>query len=71
MICLRESFYLEIELSLTMHIRKYVIHTVGPVFAKSKEEEKARQLTSCYRRSLEICTENSLKSIVCLLGRKD
>ena len=63
-IYLRRSFCLLHELLLTIRIRKHVIHTVGPVFAKSKEEEKAEQLASCYRRCLEICMENSLKSIV-------
>lgn len=32
---------------------KYIIHTVGPVYAKTKADEKREQLQSAYRRSLE------------------
>ncbi|CAO1629480.1 unnamed protein product [Sympodiomycopsis kandeliae] len=32
---------------------KYIVHTVGPVYAKTKANEKAQQLTSAYKRSLE------------------
>lgn len=32
---------------------KHVVHTVGPVYAKTKLEESASQLESAYRRSLE------------------
>lgn len=41
---------------------KFVIHTVGPVWngGKSGEPEK---LASCYRRSLEVAVENSVKTI--------
>ncbi|KAF7796467.1 hypothetical protein EIP86_007644 [Pleurotus ostreatoroseus] len=42
---------------------RHVIHTVGPIYSESKVEEKAAQLASCYRRSLEIAVQNSLKSI--------
>jgi O-acetyl-ADP-ribose deacetylase (regulator of RNase III) len=43
---------------------KHVIHTVGPVYAASKVETKASQLASCYRRSLELATESSLRHVV-------
>ncbi|EIN10011.1 A1pp-domain-containing protein [Punctularia strigosozonata HHB-11173 SS5] len=42
---------------------KHVIHTVGPVYSSSNVETKASQLASCYRRSLELATENSLRHI--------
>ncbi|ORX35230.1 hypothetical protein BD324DRAFT_631915 [Kockovaella imperatae] len=37
---------------------KRVAHTVGPVYAKTKVDEKAAQLESCYRTSLELCAEH-------------
>ncbi len=41
---------------------RFIIHTVGPVWrgGASGEPEK---LAACYRRSLEIATENNLKTI--------
>jgi O-acetyl-ADP-ribose deacetylase (regulator of RNase III) len=41
---------------------KYVIHTVGPVWAGGKQGEAAA-LASCYRRSLELAAANSMSSI--------
>jgi O-acetyl-ADP-ribose deacetylase (regulator of RNase III) len=41
---------------------KYVIHTVGPVWAGGKQGEAAA-LASCYLRSLELAAANSLDSI--------
>ncbi len=41
---------------------KFVIHTVGPVWASGKLDEPAR-LASCYRRSIEVATENGVKTI--------
>ena len=42
---------------------KFVIHTVGPVWAggKAKEEEL---LAACYRNSLDLAQKHSIKSIV-------
>ncbi|KAI0805962.1 A1pp-domain-containing protein [Irpex lacteus] len=40
---------------------KHVIHTVGPVYDDSDVEECAKLLASCYRRSLEVAVDNSLK----------
>ncbi|KAI0346282.1 A1pp-domain-containing protein [Trametopsis cervina] len=40
---------------------KHVIHTVGPIYDSSNEANCAKLLASCYRRSLEIAVENSLK----------
>lgn len=42
---------------------KHVVHAVGPVFSRSKGDENARLLSSCYRRSLELAVENNLTSI--------
>lgn len=41
----------------------HVIHTVGPVWAKTRPEEKDAQLASCYRRSLEVAHEAGLSRI--------
>jgi len=40
----------------------FVIHAVGPVWRGSDHRE-AELLASCYRRSLELAVENSVKSI--------
>lgn len=40
---------------------KYVIHTVGPVYSGSAEDEVL--LTSCYKRSMDLALENECKSI--------
>ena len=41
---------------------RVVIHTVGPVWRGGSESE-AELLTSCYRRSLELCAEAGYQSI--------
>lgn len=41
---------------------KYVIHTVGPVWHGWNAGESA-QLTSCYRRCLEVARENGVRTI--------
>ncbi len=40
----------------------FVIHTVGPIYGKNKEEE-ARLLGNCYQKSLELAAENGLETI--------
>lgn len=42
---------------------RHVIHAVGPVYSRSKGDENAELLSSCYRRSLEVLVENKLTSI--------
>ncbi|GLB40554.1 putative A1pp-domain-containing protein [Lyophyllum shimeji] len=42
---------------------RHVIHTVGPVYSPPEVEEKARQLASCYRTSLEVAVENEIRHI--------
>ncbi|KAL0954800.1 hypothetical protein HGRIS_003747 [Hohenbuehelia grisea] len=41
----------------------HVIHTVGPVYSDSDVETCAAQLAGCYKTSLELAYENSLKHI--------
>lgn len=41
---------------------KFVIHTVGPVWHGGKTDEP-QKLASCYQRSIEVATENNVKSI--------
>jgi O-acetyl-ADP-ribose deacetylase (regulator of RNase III) len=41
---------------------KFVIHTVGPVY-RSGNEGEAELLASCYRRSLEVASENGIRSV--------
>jgi hypothetical protein len=48
---------------------KHVIHTVGPIYSSPDVDVKAEQLASCYKRSLEVAAENSLKSIVSYLNQ--
>lgn len=40
---------------------RWVVHTVGPVFAKS--EDRSEILADCYRNSLRVATELGAKSI--------
>lgn len=41
---------------------RHVIHTVGPVYKDGKSGEPEK-LASCYRRSLELCTQKGLVSL--------
>jgi O-acetyl-ADP-ribose deacetylase (regulator of RNase III) len=41
---------------------RHVIHTVGPVY-HSAGKTAPQQLASCYRRSLEVASENNIKSV--------
>ncbi len=41
---------------------KHVIHTVGPIY-HSEGKKAPELLASCYRRSLELASENRLKSV--------
>ncbi|PPQ65299.1 hypothetical protein CVT26_000259 [Gymnopilus dilepis] len=42
---------------------RHIIHAVGPIYSSKDQEEKAEQLASCYKRSLEIAVENRLKHV--------
>lgn len=42
---------------------RWVIHTVGPTYAKTKYEEKAPLLASCYRESLRVAAELGAQSV--------
>lgn len=42
---------------------KHVIHTVGPVYSEDRAELCRKQLTSCYKNSLEIAKQNNCKSV--------
>lgn len=41
---------------------KHIIHTVGPIY-HSEGKRAPELLASCYRRSLEVASENKLKSL--------
>ncbi|KAG6289645.1 hypothetical protein E4U09_004817 [Claviceps aff. purpurea] len=42
---------------------KHVIHTVGPIYSKSKPLESERALRSCYEKSLKLASNEGLKTI--------
>lgn len=42
---------------------KYVIHTVGPVWAGNQASKKVKLLASCYQKSLQLAIENEVKTI--------
>ncbi|MDD5382733.1 MAG: O-acetyl-ADP-ribose deacetylase [Candidatus Margulisbacteria bacterium] len=42
-------------------LAKYVIHTVGPIYSKTKAQ--AQELRNCYLNSLKLAAEKGLKSI--------
>ncbi|CCL98786.1 uncharacterized protein FIBRA_00791 [Fibroporia radiculosa] len=42
---------------------QHIIHAVGPVYSRNHVETKASQLESCYKRSLQIAADNSLRHI--------
>ena len=41
---------------------RHVIHTVGPIY-HSAGKKAPEQLAGCYRRSLEVASENKLRSV--------
>lgn len=46
------------------HLRaRYVVHTVGPVYHREGPRRAAELLASAYRRSLEVATENGVRSL--------
>jgi O-acetyl-ADP-ribose deacetylase (regulator of RNase III) len=42
---------------------RHVIHTVGPIYYQEGPARSAELLTSAYRRSLEVASENNLHSV--------
>lgn len=42
---------------------RYVIHTVGPVYCEWTPSQAAERLTACYRNSLALLRQHSLRSI--------
>ncbi|KZS92781.1 macro domain-like protein [Sistotremastrum niveocremeum HHB9708] len=42
---------------------KHVIHTVGPIYAKSQDDECARLLASCYDKCLQLAVGLDLATI--------
>jgi O-acetyl-ADP-ribose deacetylase (regulator of RNase III) len=42
---------------------RHVIHTVGPIYHQEGPTRSAELLTSAYRRSLEVASENNLRSV--------
>lgn len=42
---------------------RYVIHTVGPIYADHEPEEAERLLAGCYRNSLDLGAHHSIESI--------
>ena len=42
---------------------RYVIHTVGPVYADHNPDEAERLLAACYRNSLELAARRSIESM--------
>jgi O-acetyl-ADP-ribose deacetylase (regulator of RNase III) len=42
---------------------RHVIHTVGPVYHREGSTRSAQLLASAYRRSLEVASENNLRSV--------
>jgi O-acetyl-ADP-ribose deacetylase (regulator of RNase III) len=42
---------------------RYVIHTVGPIYWQEGAQQAAELLASAYRRSLQLATENHIRSV--------
>jgi len=42
---------------------RHIIHTVGPIYSSREKEEKAQQLESSYKTSLELAVENALRHV--------
>lgn len=42
---------------------KHVIHIVGPIVQGRLDQELERELSDCYRNTLELCAEHSIKSV--------
>ena len=46
-----------------VQLRRYVLHTVGPIVGGHLTETHCRQLADCYRSCLSLAAENGLKSV--------
>ncbi len=62
--CVSFGFFLPLTALVDQYTRCHVIHAVGPVYTVRGKEEKATQLTSCYKTSLNLAAENGIRHIV-------
>ena len=52
-------------------LARFVIHNVGPIYYEHSPAEAETFLTSCYENSLKLAKEKSLKTIACMVIRRE
>ena len=62
--CVSFGLFLALTVLVDQYTSRHVIHAVGPVYTVRGKEEKATQLTSCYKTSLDLAAENGIRHIV-------
>ena len=62
--CVSFGLFLDLTVLVDQYTSRHVIHAVGPVYTVRGKEEKATQLTSCYKTSLDLAAENGIRHIV-------